>query len=268
MEPQDSVEKQRQRDVWQEGDFAVVASRNVLVAESLIENADFQADWRVLDVATGTGNGALAVARRGCEATGLDFVPALLDRGRLRAEAECLSITFVHGDAEALPFDSGSFDGVVSVFGAMFAPYPARTARELVRVCRPGGRIALASWTPSGFVGELTRLVGTYLPTQSEVSPMMWGEEHYLCSLFGREVNASRSAVRQSGFLAPSADEYVGWLRRYFGPIISAFAALSTDRQAALTRDIAKLARRFDRNGGKGPLAIASDYLETVMTRC
>src|SRR5262249_10652060 len=146
--------KSRQQKTWASGDFSVVASRIVFQAEHLCETADLQAGWRVLDVATGSGNAAIAAARRGCEAVGVDYVPALLERGRLRAEADHLDVEFVQGDAEDLRFPDASFDAVLSIYGVMFAPNHERAASEIVRVSRPGGRIALASWTPDGFIGE------------------------------------------------------------------------------------------------------------------
>ena len=234
----------------------------------LAENADLQAGWRVLDVATGSGNAAIAAARRGCKVTGLDYVPALLERGRARAAAEHLDITFVEGDAEALPFPDASFDAVLSIFGTMFAPDHAKTARELARVCRADGHIALASWTPSGFVGEMFRLVGTYVPPPAGVAaPSKWGDEAYLASLFGDAVLSTRGQVRQAIFRFRSPDEFVQTFRTYFGPAIKAFAALPPHRQASLAQDMADLARHFDRNGGSGPVAIVGDYLESVMVR-
>ena len=155
--------KARQQQTWAGGDYAAVASRIVLVAERLVDAADLQAGWHVLDVASGSGNAAIAAARLGCTAVGVDYVPALLERGRRRAAAEGLTSIMVEGDAEALPFADESFDAVISVFGVMFAPDQARAAAELVRVCRPGGTIALASWTPDGFIGELFRTVAAHV---------------------------------------------------------------------------------------------------------
>ena len=166
LEPQPDLAaiKQRQQQAWASGDFHVVAARIVLTAEQLCDTADLHAGWRVLDVATGSGNAAIAAARLGCEAVGVDYVPALLDRGRRRAAAEWLDVEFLEGDAEALPFPDASFDAVTSVFGCMFAPDHAQAASELLRVCRPGGTIALASWTPDGFIGQLFRTIGTHVP--------------------------------------------------------------------------------------------------------
>src|SRR6516225_5522452 len=163
--------KRRQQSTWASGDFSVVAARIVFQAEHLCETADLQAGWKVLDVATGSGNAALAAARRGCEAVGVDYVAALLERGRVRAAAEHLDVRFVEGDAENLPFPDASFDGVLSIYGVMFAPDHARAAAELTRVCRSGGRIALASWAPNGFIGETFKIFSRYIPPARGVEP-------------------------------------------------------------------------------------------------
>src|SRR5438034_1903183 len=184
--PDFAAVKCRQQNTWASGDFSVVASRIVFQAEHLCETADLQAGWRVLDVATGSGNAALAAARRGCEVVGIDYVPALLQRGRIRAAAEHLDVRFVEGDVEDLPFPDASFDAVISIYGVMFAPDHRRAAAELARVCRPGGRIALASWTPDGLIGETLRIFSRYLPPAPGLRPpVRWGDQGYLDSLFG-----------------------------------------------------------------------------------
>jgi SAM-dependent methyltransferase len=260
--------KQRQQATWASGDFSVVASRIVYQAEQLCETADLQAGWRVLDVATGSGNAALAAARRGCEAVGSDFVPALLERGRIRAEAEHLSIQFVEGDAEQLPFPDASFDAVISIYGVMFAAHHQRAASELARVCRPGGRIALACWTPEGFIGETFRVMSRYLPpTPGLQPPVRWGEEGYQRELFGDKAASVVSYPRTAIFRFRSAEENVSFFRTYYGPTLRAFDALSAERGQALQRDLIALAKRHDRNAGTGPIAIAANYLETVIVR-
>src|SRR4051794_22067848 len=173
--------KQKQQLAWASGDFHAVAARIVLVAEQLVDTADLQAGWHVLDVATGSGNAAIAAARLGCQAIGVDYVPSLLARGRERVAAEGLDVALLEGDAGALPFPDRSFDAVTSVFGAMFAPDHAKAASELVRVTRPGGTIALASWTPTGFIGEVFRTVAPHVPPPAGVrSPMLWGTREHL----------------------------------------------------------------------------------------
>jgi SAM-dependent methyltransferase len=260
--------KRRQQDTWASGDFSVVAARIVFQAEHLCETADLQAGWRVLDVATGSGNAAIAAARRGCEVIGVDYVPALLERGRIRAGAEHLDVRFVEGDAEDLSFPDASFDAVVSIYGVMFAPDHRRAAAELARVCRPGGRIALASWTPDGFIGETFRVFSRYLPPASGLQPpVRWGDEAYLESLFGGVAASMTSHRRTAVFRFRSAEENVDFFRTYYGPTLRAFEALDPSRRESLRHDLLTLTRRYDRNGGTGPIAITVDYLETVIDR-
>src|SRR5262245_26865406 len=266
--PDYAAVKQRQQATWASGDFSVVAARILYQAEQLCETAELQAGWRVLDVATGSGNAALAAARRGCEAVGIDYVPALLERGRIRAEAERLSVEFLEGDAEQLPFGADSFDAVISIYGVMFAPHHRRAADELVRVCRPGGRIALACWTPDGFIGETFRLFSRYLPPAPGLQPpVRWGDEAYQRELFGDAVASVTSYPRTAMFRYRSAEENVDFFRTYYGPTLRAFDALAPERRADLNDEMIALAHRFDRNTGTGPVAIAADYLETVIIR-
>jgi SAM-dependent methyltransferase len=260
--------KGRQQKTWASGDFSVVAARIVFQAEHLCEAADLQAGWRVLDVATGSGNAALAAARRGCEAVGVDYVPALLERGRLRAEAEHLDVDFVEGDAENLPFPDASFGAATSIYGAMFAPDHRLAAAELARVCRPGGRIALASWTPDGFIGKTFQVFSRYLPPPAGLEPpVRWGDEAYLESLFAGIAASMTSHRRTAIFRFRSAEENVDFFRTYYGPTLRAFDSLDPDRRQALRHDLIALAREYDRNGGTGPVAIGADYLETVIVR-
>ena len=263
--PDLAVVKQRQQAAWSSGDFAVVASRIVLTAEHLVDTADLQAGWRVLDVATGSGNAALAAARLGCTAVGVDYVPSLLQTGRIRAVAEGLDVEFLEGDAESLPFEDSSFDAVTSVFGSMFAPDHAQAASELLRVSRPGGTIALVSWTPDGFVGELFRTVGAHVPPPAGVpSPMLWGTEDHLRTLFGEGICSLEVEERTFTWRFRSAEELVAFFRRWYGPTLKAFAALEGDAQQALEDDLVALARRFDRLGGTDAIAIPATYIEAV----
>jgi SAM-dependent methyltransferase len=257
--------KQRQQQAWASGDFAVVAARMVLVAEQLCDTADLHAGWRVLDVATGSGNAAIAAARLGCTAVGVDYVPALLERGRKRAAAEGLAVELVEGDAESLPFPDDSFDAVTSVFGTMFAPDHAQAATELLRVCRPGGTIALATWTPDGFIGELFRTVGAHVPPPAGVpSPMLWGTEAHLRGLLGEGIASLEVAERTFTWRFPSAEHFVTFFRLWYGPTLKAFAALEGSARDALEHDLVELARRFDRLGGTDAIAIPATYTEAV----
>jgi ubiquinone/menaquinone biosynthesis C-methylase UbiE len=226
--------KARQKAAWASGDYAVVGTTLQIVGEGLCEAADLRAGQRVLDVAAGNGNATLAAARRWCHVTSTDYVPALLERGRERAAAERLhGIEFLEADAEALPFDDGSFDAVLSTFGCMFAPNPPRVAAEMLRACRPGGTIAMANWTPEGFIGQAQRIA---------------------CE------------TRQFAFRYRSPEHMLEIFRGYYGPVLKAFAALQEEGQHALAQDLVGLMKRFDRGGGDG-LVIPSDYLEVVVTR-
>jgi ubiquinone/menaquinone biosynthesis C-methylase UbiE len=266
-EPNLAAVKQRQQQAWASGDFAVVAARIQLVADHLCDTADLHAGWRVLDVATGSGNAAIAAARHGCTAVGVDYVPALLERGRERAAAEGLEVELLEGDAEALPFPDGSFDGVISVFGSMFAPDHERAAAELLRVCRPGGTVAMANWMPEGFVGQLFRTVATHVPPPAGVrSPMLWGTEEHLRRLFGDGIASLEVTERTYTWRFRSAEDLVEFFRRWYGPTLKAFAALEGEARDALERDLVALADRFDRLGGDA-VAIPSTYIETVAVK-
>lgn len=256
--------KQRQQQAWSSGDYSVVAARITLTAERLVDAADLRAGWRVLDVATGSGNAAIAAARLGTSVVGVDYVPALLEHGRRRAAAEGLAVSFSEGDAEALPFPDDSFDAVTSVFGAMFTPDHAQTASELLRVTRPGGTIALASWTPDGFIGELFRTIGAHVPPPAGVpAPMLWGTEGHLRELFGDGIASLDVTEQTFTFRFTSAEDFATFFRRWYGPTVKAFAALEGPAQDALERDLVALARRFDRLGADAT-AIPSTYIEAI----
>lgn len=265
-QPDRSLVKARQQQTWASGDYTAIAARIVPVSELLAEAADLHAGWRVLDVACGNGNATLAAARRGTSAIGVDYVPALLESARDRAATEGLDAEFHDGDAEALPFDDNAFDATISVFGTMFAPDHARTATEALRVTRPGGRIALASWTPDGFIGQMFRVVSRYVaPPAGIASPLLWGTEAHLARLFGDQVAKASSRERVYTFRFTSAQEYVAIFRRWYGPTLQAFESLGTADQRRLAADLAALAHEFDVHRS-GDVAIASAYLETVLT--
>jgi ubiquinone/menaquinone biosynthesis C-methylase UbiE len=259
--------KTRQQATWASGDYHMIGTQIVLVAEQLIETLDVRSTERVLDVATGSGNAALAAARRGCDVTGLDYVPALLERARQRALAEGVHATFIVGDAEALPFDDGSFDVVSSVFGAMFAPDQQRTASELARVTRSGGRIGLVAHTPDGFIGQLFKTNARHVPPPAGLaSPILWGTPERLEALFGDAIAELRVEKRHLVFRYRSAADYLDYWRRYYGPTLKSFQAVGADGRAALEADLLELIARFD-VAGDGTMVVPSEYLEAVIVR-
>ena len=261
-----SVIKARQQRTWASGDYAVVASRIVLVSELLADAADLTAGWEVLDVACGNGNATLAAARSGTHAVGIDYVPGLLEDGRARAAAEGLDAEFWLGDTEDLPVQDGSFDAVLSVFGVMFAPDHQRAADEIIRASRPGGTVGLASWTPDGFIGQMFGVITRHVPGPPGVaSPLLWGTEQHLSDLFGVMVADARSVQRTCTWRFTSPEEFVWFFRRWYGPALTAFEVLDDNGRAALAADLAQLARHWDRNHG-GSIAIPATYLETVLT--
>jgi SAM-dependent methyltransferase len=266
QQPDLSVVRARQQKTWASGDFAVVASRIVLASEQLADVMDLHAGWQVLDVACGSGNATLAAARSGTHAVGVDYVPALLEDGRARAVTEGLDVEFQVAEAEHLPFDDATFDAALTVFGAMFAADHRQAANEIVRVVRPGGTIGLASWQPTGFIGEMFRVITSYAPAPPGVaSPMLWGTEDYLKDLFGSSIAAMTSAERVCTFRFTSPEEFVGFFRRWYGPTLKAFESLEEAAQIGLARDLADLARHWNRHTS-GSIAIPATYLETVIT--
>src|SRR5262245_11714186 len=258
----------RQQKAWSAGDYSVVAARIQVISELLADAADIPAGSRVLDVAGGSGNTALAVARNGSRVVSLDYVPSLLERARERAGAEGLAVETVEGDAQALPFPDRSFAAVVSVLGPMFAAAQRRTGAEMVRVSREGGTIALANWTPEGFIGQLFKTVGAHVPPPPGLTPPpRWGDEDHVRDLLGDGVRDVRTRRREYTWRFTSPDEFVELFRDFYGPTHVAFAGLEPEGRDALAADLAALARRFDRNGGSGPVAIPAEYLEVVATR-
>jgi SAM-dependent methyltransferase len=256
--------KGRQQATWSAGDYAVIGTTLQLVGEALCEAVDVQAGWRVLDVAAGNGNASLAAARRGAQVIATDYVEALLDRALLRAEADGLALTARHADAEALPFDDGSFDAVLSTFGVMFTPDPAKAGAELVRVCRPGGRIGLANWTPEGFIGQMFKIVGAHVPPPAGVpSPLLWGTEAALAErLDGADVAVTR---KHFTFRYRSAQDWFETFRDFYGPTVKAWAALDDAGRASFEEQLVALAEGANR-AGSGSLAIDSEYVEVVAT--
>lgn len=260
--------RQAQQRTWSEGDFAMVAGMVEMVAEELVEALDIVPDERVLDVACGSGNGALAAARRAWGNTvGLDFVPALLERGRERAAAERLEVEFVEGDAAELPFGEAEFDVVISIFGAMFAPEHEVTAAELLRVCKPGGRIGMANWVPDGGVGKMFMTIAKHAPPPPGVtSPLLWGTEEHLREVFGEAISDLRVERRKSRQAFRSADHFLDFFRTYFGPTKVAYERVGADGEAALTADLKAYLEEYN-TGDKRALVMEPEYLQVIATR-
>ena len=259
--------KTKQQAAWSSGDYAVIGTTLQIVGENLAESMDLRAGQTVLDVAAANGNATLAAARRGCEVTSTDYVESLLARARRRAEAEGLQVRFKIADAENLPFADASFDAVISTFGTMFSPDQDRTAAELVRVTRPGGRIGLANWTPEGFIGQLFKTIGKRLPPPTGArSPAVWGTRGFLQSTFGAAASAIASEPRHFVFRYRSAQHFLDVFRTYYGPVLKAFEALGEKGSEALSSDIIELVGRFNASGD-ATMVVPSEYLEVVITR-
>lgn len=257
--------KQRQQAIWASGDFAVIGTTLQIVGETLGEAADVSAGERVLDVAAGNGNATLAAARRFAEVTAIDYVPALLEKCRQRAQAEGLRVRIEPADAENLPFADSSFDVVLSTFGAMFAPDQERTAREMLRVVRRGGRIGMANWTPEGFIGRLFKLIGSRLPPPAGVkSPALWGTESRIVELFGARAADIRCVRREFNFRYRSPAHWMQVFRDYYGPTHKAFAALDDGAQTELAADITALLEELN-VAGERSLVVPAEYLEVVI---
>jgi ubiquinone/menaquinone biosynthesis C-methylase UbiE len=261
-----SAVKARQQVAWGSGDYAVVGTTLQIVGENLCEAVDLRSDQRVLDVAAGNGNATLAAARRFAYVVSTDYVGSLLDRARERAKAERLPVAFQEADAEALPFDNDSFDVVLSTFGVMFTPHQEQAASELMRVCRPGGRIGLANWTPESFIGQLFKTIGKYVPPAPGVrSPAVWGSREHLAALFGANAIIV-AASRNFYFRYKSPRHWVETFRNYYGPVVKAFAAIDAKAQEALEADLFSLIGKFN-IARDGTLVIPSEYLEVVITK-
>jgi ubiquinone/menaquinone biosynthesis C-methylase UbiE len=260
--------KQAQQKTWSEGDFAMVAGLVMMVAEELAEELDIVPGERVLDVACGSGNGALAAARRSWgNAVGVDFVPALLERGRERAAVERLDVEFVEGDAADLPLGEGEFDVVISIFGAMFAPEQEKAAAELLRVCNHGGRIGMANWVPDGPISSLFATIAKHAPPPPGiVPPVLWGTEERVRELFGDGVSELRVERRASRQAFRSIDHYLDFFRTYFGPIKMAFDRVGPEGEAALEADLREQLEKAN-TGGDRAFVLEPEYLQVIAAR-
>lgn len=258
--------KTRQQAAWSSGNYAVIGTTLQIVGEELCEALDLRPGRKVLDVAAGNGVASLAAARRWCDVTSTDYVPSLLERGRARATAEGLRIDFKEADAEALPFADGSFDTIVSTFGVMFTPHQDQAAAELLRVCKSDGQIGLANWTPDGFIGQLFKTLGKYLPPPAGVkSPMLWGTREGLTDIFGPAASIW-TEPRHFNFRYRSAEHFLDVFKTYYGPMLKAFAALDAAKQNDLKADLLALIARMNK-ADDGTMVVPSAYLEVVVTK-
>ena len=259
--------KSRQQAAWSSGDYAVIGTTLQIVGEELCEALDVHSGQKLLDVAAGNGNASLAAARRWCDVVATDYAPSLLERGRERAAAERLNIEFREADAEALPFQDGSFDVVVSTFGVMFTPDQDRAAAEMIRVCKPGGKIGLANWTPDGFIGQLFKTIGKHVPpAPGTKSPALWGTRARIAELFEPRTTSVEFSARNFVFRYRTPAHWLEVFRTYYGPVLKTFGALEPAAQAALQRDLMDLIDRFNR-AKDGSMVVPSEYLEIVITR-
>lgn len=259
--------KTRQQSAWSSGDYAVVGVTLQIVGENLCEALDLRSGQKVLDVAAGNGNVSLAAARRWCEVTSTDYVPALLDRGKTRAAAENLKLVFKDADAEALPFADASFDAVVSTFGVMFTPDQDTAASELMRVCRRGGKVGLANWTPQGFIGQLFKTLGKYLPPPAGAkSPALWGTKERLTELFGAGAASIHAEARDFMFRYRSPAHFIDVFKTYYGPLLKAVTALDEDKRMSLLADIEALIGRLNR-ADDGTMVVPGEYLEAIIVK-
>jgi SAM-dependent methyltransferase len=259
--------KLRQQGAWSSGDYAVVGTTLQIVGESLCEALDLRSGQSVLDVAAGNGNFSLAAARRFCDVVATDYVPALLESASERAAAERLRMEFREADAEALPFADASFDVVGSTFGVMFTPNQERASAELVRVCKRGGKIGLANWTPDGFIGQLFKVIGRHVPPPAGARPpALWGTRPRLDELFGPHASSIEARERHFAFRYRSPEHWLEIFRTYYGPVLKAFAALAPESQGALERDLLELIARFNR-AADGTMVAPGEYLEVVVSR-
>lgn len=258
--------KAKQQAAWSSGNYAIVGSTLQIVGEELCEAMDLKAGSKVLDVAAGNGMASLAAARRWCDVTSTDYVPALLERGRARAAAEGMTMEFKEADAENLPFGADQFDVVLSTFGVMFTPNQDKAAAELLRVCKPKGQIGLANWTPDGFIGQVFKTLGKYLPPPAGAkSPALWGTRARLSEMF--DIGASvKAESRMFNFRYRSAEHFLDVFKTFYGPVLKAFAALEPAKQEELHNDLHALIVRMNR-ATNGSLVVPSEYLEVVITK-
>ncbi len=259
--------KQTQQQTWATGDFAIIGWNTVYPGELLCEAVDLRAGHKVLDVAAGSGNVALSAARRNCEAVGIDYVPALIERARMRAAVEGLPARFEVADCEQIPFADESFDRVLSLYGSMFAPDQEKAAQELIRVCRRGGRIGLGNWTPDGFWGQTFALVGRYLPPPSGVRPPPeWGTQKRLEELFGDFTSSMAVSKRNALFRFRNNQHWIDVFSTWFGPIMRVREKLDEGRCAQFLAELNGILDQFNQSDDE-TLLVSADYLEVVIVK-
>ena len=259
--------KTRQQAAWSSGNYAIVGATLQSVGEELCEAMDLRSGAKVLDVAAGNGMASLAAARRWCDVTSTDYVPALLEHGRARAAAEGMTIEFREADAENLPFEPNSFDTVLSTFGVMFTPNQDKAAAELMRVCKPKGQIGLANWTPEGFIGQVFKTLGKYLPPPAGAkSPALWGTRARLTEMFDAGAQSIKAESRIFNFRYRSPDHFLEVFKTFYGPVLKAFAALETAKQEELQNELHGLIVRMNRSGDS-TMVVPGEYLEVVITK-
>lgn len=260
--------KTKLRDTWMAGDFGEIAKSYAKGAEEFVQGLNLKPGMRVLDVACGTGNLALPAARLGAVVTGVDIASNLLEQARATAKREGLTAQFDEGDAENLPYEDASFDAVITMFGAMFAPRPELVAAELKRVCRPGGFIAMANWTPTGFIGQMFKIVASHVPPPPNMpSPILWGVEDVVRERLGQGVSSLQTSRQTIRFIYPFGPEQsVDYFRLYYGPAQKAFGALDETAQNALRRDMEQHWTKYN-EATDGTTDVPSEYLKVIAVR-
>jgi len=259
--------KEKQRNTWGSGDYGRIGITLQITGEQLCESMDVKAGQTLLDIAAGNGNITLSAARRFCNVTSTDYVEALLAQSEKRAQAEGLDINYQFADAEDLPFPDNEFDNVASTFGIMFAPDQVSSAAELLRVCKKGGKIGLANWTPEGFIGQLFKLIGRYVPPPAGLqSPALWGTRQFFETHFAAHVEQIEYRVREFNFRFQSPHHWLEIFRTYYGPVHKAFSSLDSEKATSLEKDILDLIEKFNRDE-TGSMIVPSEYLEVVITK-
>lgn len=265
--PNYSAIKAKQQQVWGSGDYSQVGSTIQITGEELCESMDLHSGQSVLDVAAGNGNATMAAARRFCEVTSTDYVESLLNQSKHRAQANSFSINYQQADAEDLPFDDESFDNVMSTFGVMFTPNQQQSASELMRVCKKGGKIGMANWTPDGFIGQLFKIIGQYNPPPPGVSsPANWGTQEFLQQQFGAQAANIQINEKNYSFRYKSPQHWLEVFKNYYGPTLKTFEMLEAPQAESLETEIYALLDQFN-TATDGTLVVPSKYVEVIIEK-